>query len=136
MASTRKSAKPASNANEVSEFMRTLAHPLKAEIEAVRALLLAADATIQEGIKWNAPSFRVQEYFATVHLRNTKAVQIIFHLGAKARPDAKLTLDDPAGLLEWLAHDRATVKLNSLPDIQNHGAALQNIVRQWITHLT
>ncbi|MGB7815828.1 MAG: hypothetical protein WBL28_05710 [Methylotenera sp.] len=41
----------------VHDFMANLAHPLKAEIEAVRSIILAADANISECVKWNAPSF-------------------------------------------------------------------------------
>jgi hypothetical protein len=53
----------------VAAFLRGLEHPLKQELEAVRRLILAASPTIHEGIKWNAPSFRTDEYFATMNLR-------------------------------------------------------------------
>jgi len=56
-------------AEDVSELMRQLEHPLKPEIEAVRRIILGADAQIREGIKWNAPSFYINEYFATVNVR-------------------------------------------------------------------
>lgn len=46
----------------VAEFLRRLEHPLKAEIEALRRVLLAADPAVREGIKWNAPSFRRRSY--------------------------------------------------------------------------
>ena len=98
-----------SQAGDVAEFMRAFEHPLKVEIEAVRALILAADAAIKEGIKWNAPSFYVQEYFATIHVKNTRAVQVILHLGAKRKQATGVVIDDPNGLLEWLAQDRASV---------------------------
>ena len=51
-------------ADDVAAFLAALVHPRKAEILALRKVLLDADAGIAEGIKWNAPSFRTVEYFA------------------------------------------------------------------------
>jgi hypothetical protein len=65
-----------------------------------------------EGIKWNAPSFRTVEYFATVKLREKKGIGVILHLGARARdlgPDG-IVIDDPATLLEWLASGSSTCR--------------------------
>lgn len=135
MATTRNTTATKGQASDVAEFMRTFEHPLKAEIEAVRRLILDADPAIKEGIKWKAPSFCVQEYFATTHIRNTQAVQVILHLGAKVRQIPKVTIDDPNGLLEWLAKDRATVKFSDMQMVKASGEAFQNIVRQWIAHL-
>jgi hypothetical protein len=58
----------------VEEFLETFDHPLKQEVIALRAIILGADARITEGIKWNVPSFRTSEYFATFHLRSNEAV--------------------------------------------------------------
>ena len=113
--------------------MAKLDHPLKAEIEAARRVILAADASIQEDIKWNAPSFRTTEFFATFHLRTRDRVHLIFHLGAKVRkPLPKITLADPAGLVKWLAPDRCTVTLAAGAAGAKQHAALAAIVRAWI----
>jgi len=42
----------------VDEFMKTLEHPFKSEIEMLRRAILAVDPAVAEGIKWNSPSFR------------------------------------------------------------------------------
>lgn len=65
--------------------MAALTHPFKAEIEQLRQAILAADPTIQEGVKWNSPSFRTTEYFATIRLRASAGVQLILHRGARSR---------------------------------------------------
>ncbi len=68
--SSKKPAKAgASASNNVETFLASLDHPFKQEIIAVRKIVLAANRSIAEGIKWNAPSFRTSEYFATFHLR-------------------------------------------------------------------
>lgn len=121
----------------VDAFMTRLEHPFKREIEALRAILLGADPGIAEGIKWNAPSFRTSEYFATMHLRGKDRIGLILHLGAKARalPAGGLGIGDPAGLLNWLAGDRAMIAFESLSEIERRRTALEAIVRQWIRHV-
>ena len=125
-----------STTDDVDAFMRALDHPLKAEIEAVRAIILGVDQAVAEGIKWNAPSFRCREYFATFHLRPRDRVQLILHLGAKARDTgkAKLGIADPSGLLEWLAKDRATVRFRDANEVAQRQPALEAVLRQWISH--
>lgn len=141
MASKRTSAKApkssASTSGEVETFLASLEHPFKPEILALRQLLLGADPGIAEGIKWNAPSFRTSEYFATFQLRSRDGVQIILHRGAKKRADAAagVPIADPGSLLEWLGSDRASVKFRDSKDIDARRAAFADLIRQWIRHV-
>jgi len=118
----------------VDLFMSLLEHPAKALIAALRAIITGVDARIAEGIKWESPSFRVSDYFATVNLRCKVGVGLIPHFGAKVRalPAGGAAIDDPAGLLTWLAADRAMVEFADLNALRTHQAALQAIIRQWI----
>jgi hypothetical protein len=95
------------------------------------ALALGADS---QAVKWNAPSFRTTDFFATVNLRSRERVQLIFHTGAKLKATAAtgISIADPAGLLEWLARDRCVVTLGAGKDIQARRAAFEAIVREWI----
>lgn len=121
----------------VDAFMATLDHPRKADIERLRRLILAADPSIAEGIKWNAPSWRTREYFATTHLRAKSGLALILHLGAKVRdlPAGGFAIDDPAGLLHWLGKDRASIDFASSEVLERNAAALQALLRQWIAHV-
>lgn len=130
-----KQKKPDKRGGTVDEFMRDLDHPFKTEIQAVRSIILGASPDITEGIKWNAPSFARGEYFATIHLRARDGVQLILHLGAKVRdvgPDG-LAVHDPAGLLKWLARDRATVKFADVAAIREQQAVFEAVIREWIS---
>lgn len=121
----------------VAAFMLKLKHPLKKEVEAVRQIILGASPTIIEGIKWNAPSFRTSEFFATIHLRTTDRVQIVFHCGAKVNDKviAPATIPDPKKLVRWLGKERCLVTVGSGAEIAAHKAALAAIVRAWIRQL-
>jgi hypothetical protein len=119
---------------DVGEFMRDLDHPLKVDIETVRQIILNVDPGISESIKWNAPSFRTTDFFATFNLRSRDSVQLIFHTGAKVKATATtgINIADPAGLLNWLARDRCLVTLGVGKDIRAKRAAFEAIVREWI----
>ena len=128
---------PADTSEAVDKFMATLEHPFKAEIEAIRRLMLGVDPSVREGVKWNAPSFRTTEYFATTNLRSRAGVSIILHLGAKVRklPADGVRIDDPTKLLKWLGKDRAMVEFGNSRDLGEKAAAFQLILRQWIKYV-
>ena len=121
---------------EVEAFLAELQHPQRAEILALRKIILATDPTIGEGIKWNAPSFHTTEHFATFHLRAKPDLQLVLHRGARRRADAEaFAVDDPQGLLEWRDSDRAVINLKSLKDITARKTALTRLLRQWISQV-
>jgi hypothetical protein len=126
-----------SNSSEVNEFMAILEHPLKAEIEAVRALILASDKRICESIKWNAPSFFITEHFATFKLQPTQTtIQVIFHTGAKVKANiTDIKINDPSGLLKWVTGDRCTATFSNMKDIESQKLAFIDIVKQWINQM-
>lgn len=127
-------AKPQSGAAEVDAYLAKLKHPLKPALQALRALILAAGKEISEGIKWNSPSFRTREWFATANVRGKDRILIILHLGAKVRPEAKtgITVDDPDKLLQWLAKDRAMVSIENEADLKRKSRALKAVIRSWV----
>ena len=120
----------------VIAYLKKLDHPLKKEIETIRKIILSVSLDISEGIKWNVPSFRTTDYFATFHVRATDSVQLIFHTGAKVKETAKtgLRIADPDGLIEWLAKDRCLVTLGKGNEMESNRRALEAIIRQWINY--
>jgi hypothetical protein len=120
---------------DVEAFVAALGHPYERAILTLREIILGADPRIAEGIKWNAPSFRTAEWFATFHLRARDGVQLILHLGAKRRDVADVAIADPQSLLRWLAADRASVTFRDLADIEAKRSAFADVIRQWIAHV-
>jgi hypothetical protein len=116
----------------VERFMAKLQHPHKDAVDVIRRIMREADVAIAEGVKWNAPSYRTSEYFATTHLRAGDGIGIVLHVGAKARETPAFQIDDPKGLLKWLAKDRALMNFAGIEDVKAHEAAIQAIVRAWI----
>jgi Domain of unknown function (DU1801) len=121
----------------VNEFMNQLDHPFKAEIQAIRTAILGVSAEVAEGIKWNAPSYRTTEYFATTNLREKAGVGIILHLGAKVRDvgPAGISIQDTEGLLKWLSKDRAMIVFKDMNDFKAKKAAIEKVLKQWLKYV-
>jgi hypothetical protein len=118
----------------VNEYMRTFAHPFTAEVEILRRAILAADPSISEGVKWNAPSYRTTEYFATTNLRAKIGIGLVLHLGATTRelPAGGIVVADPAKLLRWVGKDRALIEFQTSKEVEERIPALQAVLRDWI----
>ena len=117
---------------DVETYMRELEHPCKKEMQALRKLILGVDPRITEEIKWNAPSFALGDHFVTFNAWAKDYVQLIFHHGPKKATSKGKPIDDPGNLLEWLATDRASIRFDSMKDVQAKKAGLQAVARQWI----
>lgn len=121
----------------VNNFMASLVHPHKAAVEALRVLMLRVHPSVREGIKWNAPSFRIDEYFATTNLRSKVGFGVVLHFGAKVRalPEGGVTISDPTGLLRWLAKDRATFEVKDVAELEAKRDAILAVLRQWVVYV-
>jgi len=121
---------------KVVALLKALNHPMKAEIEQLRTIILRLDPAVHEEVKWNAPSFRTTDHFATFHLRTQDVVRLILHTGAKSKAAAKagLRIDDPQGLLHWLGPDRAALDLTT-DMLRSQKKSVQALLRNWIENV-
>lgn len=119
---------------DVTAFLDTLSHPLKPELLALRKLILGVSPAVTEEFKWNSPSFRTTDHFATINVTGKNQLRLILHTGAKKKASAAAGLDipDPQSLLKWLAKDRAIVTIDSSADLESKRAPLKAILVHWI----
>jgi hypothetical protein len=121
---------------DVTDFLTNLEHPRKPAIEAVRRIILDIDPRIRESIKWNAPSFYIDDHVATFQLAPRDTFQLILHTGAKPKGNpSNIKIDDPDKLLKWPAPDRCVTSFEDAEDVQNKTTAIIAIVKQWIGQL-
>lgn len=118
--------KDARTAN-VDEYLTMLEHPLKPEIEAVRAIILGANQHISERIKWNAPSFFYLEDIATFNPRNQNTVHIVFHHESIVRVASALLHGD--------YKDRRMMYLENMQEVQARKEELADIINQVVKHI-
>ena len=119
----------------IQQFLETLVHPLKPDIQELRMLILSIDPKIGEAVKWNAPSFYIGEHFATMRLNGKPSLQLILHMGAKKNEMPAGVIQDPNGILKWLGPDRACINFTSHGAVGFHSEALKHILQQWVVHI-
>ncbi|WP_343703832.1 DUF1801 domain-containing protein [Chitinophaga sp.] len=115
---------------KVNELMQRLEHPLKAEIEAVRAIILKAGGEeLAERVKWNAPSFYPKKDrkkdMAAFHTRATQHVHLVFvfHNGAMIHDSS---------LLEGDYKDRRMAYFKDMADVKAKKKELERVVKEWV----
>ena len=132
----RKATSGKSGPQSAATVLATLEHPHAAAIRRLRQIILDLDPRISEEIKWNAPSFRIEDHFATFRLHPPRQIQLVLHTGAKTRSNSKaFAIDDPSGLLKWPASDRCVLTLASEAELSANEAAVIRIIEQWIDQL-
>lgn len=122
----------------VADYLAKLEHPRRAEIDQLRELIQGLDSSLQESIKWNAPSFEFQtEHVITFRLQPGNRVQLVLHTGAKKRPEPlKLEILDPEKLLEWAAPDRALITVQNQADLDVKSQRIKQLLSQWLGQLS
>ena len=110
----------------VDAYMRDIDHPFKAEMEAVRAIILGASPKIAERIKWNAPSFFYKDDLGAFHPRASEFAHLILLFPGGAGLPAK------SKLLEGTQKDRREAKFYSLSDVESKKRALEKVVKDWV----
>lgn len=119
-------------ASSVDDYLAGLAHVHRDGILRVRSAILAADPRLVERIKWNAPSFGLGAAdLVTMRLAPREAFQLVFHRGV-AKVAGVVTIDDPDGLLEWRAADRAVLDIGSSARAADLEPAIVALVRSWL----
>jgi hypothetical protein len=118
----------------VNALLDEHAHPLRKEIDLLRTIILGADRSIEEGVKWNTASFKSHDWFATLNgPRHVKEPMLILHAGAKAKGIVlKDRIPDPEGLIKWLGNDRAQIAFRNAADITMNKNALRAIISAWV----
>lgn len=112
------------DAEQVTEFMDKLGHPLKAEIEAVRNIIRNANPKISERIKWNAPSYYTSADLLTFNPRSLKNVHLVFHHIAIVQVQSPL--------LEGDYKDRRMVYFTDMQDIEGKKSELERILNEYV----
>lgn len=119
---------------EVSKFLDGLNHPLRAEIEYLREIIINATSGLSENIKWNGPNYSFEEQDRiTMRVQPPLQIQLIFHRGAKKQTQPKdRIIQSKSNLLVWKENDRAIVTLKNMSEIESGKADLTTIVQEWV----
>jgi uncharacterized protein YdhG (YjbR/CyaY superfamily) len=115
----------AQGTEQVDEFMATLDHPFKAEVQMIREIIQDVNPEITEQIKWNAPSFRYKgEYLVTFNLRAKEHIHLVFHNPMVSKVKSEL--------LEGNYDDRRMAYFTDMQDILKKRLILKKALKDLI----
>ena len=109
---------------KVDEYLQKKNHPLTAEIQRVREIIMETDDRVEETIKWSSPTFMYKGNMASFFMNAKKQVSLMFHKGA--------SIKNPHGLLTGDGKEGRVARFNDLEDIEQKKKALQAVVQEWI----
>lgn len=123
--------------SEVDLYLDTLDHTRKAEVLALRELILGSVPGLSETIKWNAPNYaRGDADRITMRLHPGNRLQLILHRGAKAGADDLFRFEDPDKLIAWAAPDRGVITIKDAADLTAKSKAIGEVLRRWVAMTT
>lgn len=98
----------------------------------MRGLILGALGGVDEHIKWNGPSFRIDgDDRITIGLNPKGGVRAILHRGVKPKDAAGFVFEDAGGLVIWAAPDRGVVAFADAAAVEADAEAFQALCRRW-----
>ncbi len=121
----------------VEEFLNDLKADKRLQVNTLRDIILKTEPTLEEHIKWNAPSYILGgEDRITFNLMNKQGVvKLVLHMGATRKEDKKGApiMQDDSGLIEWSSDIRGMISFDDIDDINSKQSSLNNILKLWLS---
>lgn len=118
---------------DVERFREALNVGVLQTIDAIRAIVAHSHPGLKEGIKWNAPSFKLgDDDLITLGLERSGGVRVVLHRGAKLKAVDGFHFDDPDGLARWPSPDRGVIVFRDQADVAQRADALSNLCSRWL----
>ena len=120
----------------LEEFLGDLDTDKRQQVDALREIILSVEPTLEEHIKWNAPSYVLNgEDRITFNLMNKQErVKLILHMGPTRKEDKNGVpiMRDESGLIEWSSNIRGLMTFTSLEDIHAHIQTIKQLLKDWL----
>ena len=120
----------------VEEFLGSLDEHKRSQIQALREAILTTNPKLSEHIKWNAPSYVMNDEdritFNTMNKQNV--VKLVLHMGATRKEDKKADpiMEDENKLIEWNSNIRGTITFENIDDVQAKLPIVAQITKAWL----
>ena len=128
-----------SDSEKVTALIKKLKPSLAEAVESLRKIILSADTSIADHVKWNSPAFHYtgemkpfdpKEYKRDVAVMNLSRGYILLILPTGA------SIKDTTGLLEGDYKDgRRMISLKDAGDVESKKDQIKVIIRAWLTQV-
>lgn len=120
----------------VDEFLGDQSEDKRAQIQALRKIVLSSEPSLTENIKWNAPNyvFNGEDRITFNTMNKEGTVKLILHMGASKEEDkkAKPTMTDDSGLVAWNSNIRGTLTFADIHEVHDQQEQVATIVVKWL----
>lgn len=120
----------------VDEFLAAQSPERRADVEALRALVLEAEPGLSEIVKWNSPNYVLGGVDRlTINAAGKGPARLILHFGTGRAEDtaaAPAFAGDPEGLLTWHSNIRASLALPQAAELAAKREAILELIRAWL----
>lgn len=109
---------------KVDDFLKKKKHPMTAEMQRIREIILGVSDDVSEDIKWSAPTFMYKGNIASFFMNTKNSVSLLFHTGA--------SVGDTSGLLEGDGKTARVARFADMKDIEKKKKKLESVIKKWI----
>jgi hypothetical protein len=108
---------------EVDAWFAKYDNPMKPVVQRIRAIVLGADARMDECIKWQAPTFTYRGNLASFYPKSRQHASLMFHQGAH--------IPGTHARLEGSGDTSRVLKVGSVAEADAARPDIERIVRAW-----
>jgi hypothetical protein len=124
----------------VDEFVTDQSEAHRAEVLALREIVLGCTPGVLEHIKWNSPSYYLVpgEDRVTVNAHGAGPVRLVLHAGVTKAEDKSASptfTGDPEGLLTWHSDIRASLPGGGVDAIERNQDSIAAVLRRWFREM-
>jgi len=121
----------------VEEFRQKLDASTLEMVDALRTIIYRSHCDLEEGIKWNAPSFSINNRDRiTLGIDPKGGVRVVLHRDAKVNDIGDFKFEDVDRLARWPAPDRGVISFKCAAEINQVRSTLEALFRRWIEATT
>ena len=110
--------------SDVDTWFADQDHPMGAEMQLVRAIIMGVDDRVEETIKWKTPTFMFKGNIASFSPAK-KLVSLMFHRGSEI-PGRHPGLEGDGQLVR-------TMRFRTTEEIEARRGELEAVIRSWIS---
>lgn len=119
----------------VADYLADLEEDKLRQVELLRSTIFRIEPTFEERIKWNAPSYALNDDDRiTFGMNKAGITTLVLHMGATRKEDKKAQpiLTDDHGLVEWKSDIRGLMTFESSQEITEHQSDIADVLKRWL----
>lgn len=120
----------------VEEYLDGLDSDRRAQVLKLRQYILEVNPSLEEQIKWNAPSYALggEDRLTFNTMNKEKVVKLVFHMGATRKENKKGgPILREAPVVKWVSDIRGYASFDAVDEIHANKESIKRTISDWLT---